>query len=149
MKIVSTEKSYLSNRSQSVEVEARESPTEPHGDYGAPQGSILGGLLFIINENDFPACRSEGESVVFVDDDTDVVSETEPVELNQKIQKEADLSSAWLKDNRMSVAGEKSKLLIVGTSELRRRRLGTDKLSIMVDGKRVEKTRSEKRLEVS
>ena len=140
--------SYLSKRSQSVQIEAKQSSTEDLGDHAAPQGSILGGLLFIINENDFPACRLEGESVVFVDDDTDVVSDTDPKELLQKIQHEADLSCSWLKDNRMSVAGEKSKLLIVGTSELRKRKIGNQLHSIQVDGKRVEETNSEKLLGV-
>ena len=36
--------------------------------------------------------RFKGESVVFVYDDTDVVSETEPAQLIQKIQLEADFS---------------------------------------------------------
>ena len=97
---------------------------------------MLGGLLFIINENDFPGCRSEGDSVLFVDDDSDVVSDPDPEALLQRIQHEADLSCEWLRDNRMCVAGEKSKLLIVSTEELRRSRLGDQELSILVDGKK-------------
>ena len=139
-------RSYLSERSQSVQVEAKESDSVDLGDHAAPQGSILGGLLFIINENEFPACRVEGESVLFVDDDTDVVSDPDPVQLMRKIQKEADLSCSWLKDNRMIVAGEKSKLLIVGTKELRRSKLTEEPLSILVDGKIVSETKSEKLL---
>ena len=141
-------KSYLSFRSQSVQVEARQSEVVELGDHAAPQGSLLGGLLFLINENDFPACRDEGSSVLFVDDDTDVVSDGDPEALVQKIQHEADLSCSWLRDNRMVVAGEKSKLLIIGTKELRKRRLGDQVISIMVDGKRVSESRSEKLLGV-
>ena len=77
-------KSYLSGRSQSVQVEAQQSPAEDLGDHAAPQGSVLGGILFLINENDFPACREEGESVLFVDDDTDVVNDSDPELLMQK-----------------------------------------------------------------
>ena len=79
-------KSYLSNRSQSVQVETKQSPLEDLGDHAAPQGSVLGGILFIINENDFPACRVEGDSVLFVDDDTDCVSEADPGTLLAKMQ---------------------------------------------------------------
>ena len=140
--------SYLRGRSQSVQIEAKQSTSEQLGDHAAPQGSVLGGLLFIINENDFPACRVAGESVLYVDDDTDVVSDTNPDNLVMKIQREADLSCAWLKDNRMVVAGDKSKLLIVGTKELRKSKLGEVALSISVDGKRVTETRSEKLLGV-
>ena len=128
--------------------EAGQSPVEELGDHAAPQGSVVGGILFIINENDFPACRDEGDSVLFVDDDTDVVSEEDPEVLIQKIQKEANLSSDWLQDNRMVVAGEKSKLIIVGTQELRKRKLGGDIRSIEVDGKTVPESPSEKLLGV-
>ena len=104
--------------------------------------------LFLINENDFPGCREEGDSVLFVDDDTDVVSDGDPENLIQKIQKEADLSCSWLQDNKMVVAGEKSKLLIIGTKELKRSRLGDNLHSIQVDGKTVSETPSEKLLGV-
>ena len=140
--------SYLSGRSQSVQVEAGQSSKEELWDHAAPQGSVLGGLLFIINENDFPACRDEGDSVLFVDDDSDVVSDQDPKELVQKIQKEANLSCDWLQDNRMVVAGEKSKLIIVGTQELKKRKLGEDIRSIQVDGKVVTESPSEKLLGV-
>ena len=113
-----------------------------------PQGSVLGGILFIINENDFPACRVEGESVLFVDDDTDAVSDADPDTLVAKMQAEADNSCEWLKDNRMCVAGHKSKLLIVGTKELRRSKLDRREPSIKVDGKIVKETQSEKLLGV-
>ena len=140
--------SYLSGRSQSVQMEAKRSTTQSLADHAAPQGSVLGGLLFIINENDFPACRVNGESVLFVDDDTDCVSCEDPDSLQQKIQHEADLSCNWLKDNRMVVAGEKSKLMIIGTKELRKSRLGENKIEISVDGKKVSETHSEKLLGV-
>ena len=39
--------------------------------------------------------------------------------LQEKIQKETDNMVEWLKDNRLCVAGEKSKLLVEGTKELR------------------------------
>jgi hypothetical protein len=52
---------------------------------------------------------------------------------------------SWLKDNKLCVAGYKSKLLIVGTSELRAARL-TDQLALEVDGQSIEETASEKSL---
>ena len=116
--------SYLSGRRQSVQVEAQQSPTKEVDEFAAPQGSVLGGLLFIINENDFPDCRTEGESVLFVDDDSDLVSDDNPEHLLNEIKHEANLSCNWLKDNRMCVAGDKSKLIIIGTKELKRFNLG-------------------------
>ena len=85
----------------------------------------------MIHENDFPACRTEGDSVMFVDDDSDVVSDPDPVQLLDKLQHEANLSCDWLKDNKMVVAGDKSKMLIVGTKEMRRNKLGETVHSIV------------------
>ena len=141
-------KSYLSGRSQAVQVETKQGVLEDLDDHAAPQGSVLGGLLFIINENDFPACRVEGESGVFVDDDTDTVSDVNPDILLDKMQKEADNSCDWLRDTRMCVAGQKSKLLIIGTKELKKKKCEDREFSINVDGKLVKETQSEKLLGV-
>ena len=110
--------SYLSEISQTVQVETKQSAFEDLDDDAAPQGSVLGGILFIINENDFPASRVEGDSVLFVDDDTDCVSDADPDRLIAKMQQEADNSCDLLRDNRMCVAGQKSKLQIIGTKEV-------------------------------
>ena len=107
--------SYLSNRTQSVQVESKGSDPLDCGDHGVPQGSVLGGLLQVINSNDFPDCHDEGASVIYVDDDTDSVQASNPVQLQNEIQREVNNSVSWLKDNRLCVAGDKSKLLVIGT----------------------------------
>ena len=129
-------------------MEIRQSPLIELVDHGAPQGSVLGGTLFIINENDFPACRIEGESVMFVDDDTDCVSHEDPIKLTESIQREADLSCQWLKDNRMCVAGQKSKLLVMGTKSIRNVNLRDREITILVDGQLIRESKSEKLLGV-
>ena len=85
---------------------------------------------------------------MFVDDDSDVVSDPEPVQLLEKLQHEANLSCNWLKDNKMVVAGDKSKMLIVGTKKMRRKKLGETIQSIMVDGEEVKESISERLLGV-
>ena len=138
-------KSYLSQRSQIVQVESKQSKPLNLEDHAVPQGSILGGLIFIIFSNDFPACNQVGESVMYVDDATVVVQDSDPELLRQKIQLEADLSADWLRDNRMCVAGEKSKLLIIGTKKLRDMKVSMP-VEIMVDDKKVIDSESEKLL---
>ena len=137
--------SYLSERSQVVQVESKQSNSCNLAVHGVPQGSILGGLIFIIFSNDFPESSQEGDSVLYVDDDTDVVHDANPVQLHQKIQHKANYSASWLRDNRMCVAGGKSKLLIIGTKKLKSLRL-TQPMTIKVDNLEVTETRSEKLL---
>ena len=68
-----------------------------------------------------PDCHEEVESVIFVDDNTDSVSAKKPEELVEKLQREVNNSVNWLKDNRLCVAGDKSKILIVCTKQLKRK----------------------------
>ena len=69
----------------------------------------------------------------------------DPVTLNNLIQQEAGNSARWLKDNRLCVAGEKSKLLILGNSKLRKSKFDNI-MSIQVDDKEIFETESEKLL---
>ena len=139
--------SYLSNRTQIVQVESKQSKPCYLEEHAVPQGSILRGLIFIIFSNDFPDCNDVGESVLYVDDDTDVVHDHDPDLLLQKVQRQAARSAGWLKDNRMCVSGDKSKLLVNGTKMMRSAKL-TRPMEIQVDNKLVMETKSEKLLGV-
>ena len=113
-------KSYLEDRKQVVVVESKVSDPKEVGVQGVPQGSLLGPILFIIFYNDFPDVREEGSSVIYADDDTDNVRDNDPDTLQQKIQREANLSTSWVSDNKLVCSGSKTKLLIIGTKELRK-----------------------------
>ena len=139
--------SYLGGRTQLVQVEAKTSEGLDCGDHAVPQGSVLGGFLHVINSNDFPACHEVGESIVYVDDDSDCVHAKDPEVLRNLIEQEAGNSASWLKDNRLCVAGDKSKLMIIGTRKLRLSKELTE-MSIKVDGKDIKETPSEKLLGV-
>ena len=103
-------------------------------DFAIPQGSILGGLLHVIN-------------VVYIDDDSDSVSANDEASLKIKIQREAENSAQWISDNRLCVSGEKSKLMVVATNAMRKSKLSSA-MSIVIDGKEVAETASEKLLGV-
>ena len=141
-------KSYLSGRTQCVRVESKQSPFIKCEESGSPQGSIMSGIFHIMNSNDLPACHDDAESIVYVDDDTDNVQDGDPENLAAKLQLEVQETVNWLKDNRMCVAGDKSKLLIVGTRELRASRLQNG-ITIMVDGNEIIESTSEKLLGVT
>ena len=114
--------SYLGGRSQLVQIEASTSSQIECEGHAVPQGSVLGGLFHVINSNYFPACHEMGESVLYVDDDSDVVNEKDPDALRDLIEVEASNSASWLRDNRLCIAADKSKLLVIG-SKLPRRSL--------------------------
>ena len=88
-----------------------------------------------------------GESVVYVDDDSDTVHAKDPQVLRNLMEQEANNSAKWLKDNRLCVAGEKNKFMIIGTKQLRASKL-TDEAKIVVDNKEIAETCSEKLLGV-
>ena len=138
---------YLSDRTQIVVVESQASEPLQGGDHAVPQGSVLGGLLHLISSNDFPACHEVGESVVYVDDDSDTVHSQDPVELRNLIEQEAGNSAQWLHDNRLCVSADKSKLLIIGTKQLRASKI-TGEAKITIGDKEVYETSSEKLLGV-
>ena len=74
-------------------------------------------MLFF--NNDFPHSSVEGESVLYADDDSDVVTDSDPDALEAKIQKEAVRSTDWVTDNKMICDGDKTKLLILGPKNLK------------------------------
>ena len=147
-KALSWFKSYLEHRTQLVVVESKLSDPKEVGNQGVPQGSLLGPILFIIFYNDFPDVREEGSSVIYADDDTDNVSDKNLQNLQAKIQREANLSTAWVKDNKLVCSGSKTKLLIVGTKELRNSKNRDMLIEINVDGHEVRESKSERLLGV-
>ena len=60
-------RSYLTDRSQLCEYQETKSTSSPI-QYGVPQGSVLGPLLFLIYINDITNCSTIAEFVLFADD---------------------------------------------------------------------------------
>ena len=59
--------SYLSERSQYVEFQNTQSDTKPI-THGAPQSSILGPILFVIDINDFSRASEKLFFILYADD---------------------------------------------------------------------------------
>ena len=114
--------SYLTGRTQCTKVQAKVSSAAEVEACGAPQGSILAGLLHLLSSNDCPAANGVGTSVLFVDDQNDVVVERDVAALEEKVQEQANSTCQWLRENRMIVAPSKTKLLLVSTREMAARR---------------------------
>ena len=89
-----------------------------------------------------------GISILYADDDTDNVSDSDPDILQRKIQLEANKSTSWVRDNKLVCSGSKTKLLVIGTKELRKSKLLSQNkvLKIEVAGHEVNESTSERLL---
>ena len=160
--------SYLTGRSQCVQVESSFSPLL-EVPWGVPQGSILGPLLFTIFINELPEVVTptveseensdddddedkdidEGTVVVYADDNTPTVADADPNRLFIKTQTIANNITEWFHKNDMVVSGEKTKLMLIGTQINRKLKVedrGDLDTSVIIEGETVEPTRSEKLL---
>ena len=106
-------KSYLSNRSQFVATNNVFSSVE-NIQYGVPQGSNLGPLLFLLFINDFPNCSNFFKFNLFADDSTLTCSfkNFDPVSIQSVLEHELSKINDWLLSNRIKVNAQKSHFLI-------------------------------------
>ena len=92
--------SYLKNRTQSVSIENRSSCTYSV-NYGVPQGSILGPILFLLYTNDLPDYLKEVDVTLYADDTcigTAGVTADLAFNANQNSMKKA---AEWFSANRL------------------------------------------------
>ena len=142
---------YLSDRSYRVRIESQCSNPHNTGPYGVPQGSILGNLLFVVSQNALPDATQDdddGQSVCFVDDETQQVRDADPVNLQNKLQHRVDNAVTWLADNKMIISPAKTKLIISMTRELRAARHTNTNITVKVNDTIITATPSEKLLGV-
>ena len=101
--------SYLSDRKQSVKINQSVSSLLPV-EYGVPQGSILGPLLFLIFINDLkPSTVADTTRLtLFADDTTLLVRSPHLATLATTVNNELAHLSSWFKANRMSVNANKT-----------------------------------------
>ena len=99
--------SYLSNRTQIVEINSAKSNPVLMG-HGVPQGSILGPILFIIYINDLPLNLSHTETVLFADDTNIILNASNTKDLQTKINETTKTLEAWLTNNKLKLNENKT-----------------------------------------
>ena len=103
--------SYLKGRKQFVALESANSDIQVM-DFGVPQGSILGPLLFLIYINDFRRSVKSGLVQHFADDTVILFRNTSMKKLNRILTREISTFYDWLCANRLSLNSTKSDVLL-------------------------------------
>ena len=98
-------KSYLSGRNTACSYQSLSAPLAVLSR--APQGSILGSLLFIIYMNNLPSCVTVSKTLLFVDD-TKIYNTVHNSEDISAFQNYLDSASLWSKRNDMCFNPQKS-----------------------------------------
>ena len=129
---------YLKGRSQRVTIDGQMS--EAHAvNIGAPQGSILAVLLYIIFGNDIPEvvhnkdhacaiddtisreakftryCNECGNACVFVDDSTYTCTGSCPTAMSKQLSEQYKNLAEYMNNNRLVINPEKTHLVVMGT----------------------------------
>ena len=109
-------KSYLNNRKQYVCIDkSKSSPKDIN--FGVPQGSILGPLLFILYINDMWKC-TQLNLIHFADDSTAFMSFSNPVSICSSINSELNNIDVWVRANQLSLNASKTTYSIFSSKKL-------------------------------
>ena len=127
-------RSYLENRRMRVRCNVTSSQnnmvSEYHTvNYGTPQGSCLGPLIFLIFVNDMQMHLTEVESIQFADDTTILFSHRNEIYLQYCIERELSTLSDWFKANKLTLNVDKSVFLLFnrsGRKQIEQLKLGDD-----------------------
>ena len=111
-------KSFLSDRTQQVTLSTMTSTFLPQ-NFGVPQGSILGPLLFSLYINDLPLSISHSLCEMFADDTSLQTSDDNLTNLAKKLQQTVDELTTWTEKNHMALNPSKTKCMLITTSQKR------------------------------
>lgn len=140
-------KTYLTQRRQFVSISDIKSNLKPI-TCGVPQGSILGPLLFLLFINDLPLYTEGVNAELYADDTTLFDVQNSLTDVEQNLQEALRKLSIWCKRNGMVINTDKTKLMLITTSQKRQRMENVD-LNLKFGNQSLGTVRYEKVLGVS
>ena len=139
-------KSYLSDRRQYVHFNGTKS-SELQCNYGIPQGSILGPLMFILYINDLPVHLHQLSIHMYADDTIIYFISEDLNAVKQTINNELNNFSQWCKDNRLIINANKTHSMLFCSYQ--KRRFLPNSLDLTIDGEVIDSLNSDKLLGVN
>ena len=115
--------SYLTNRKLRVKCRTTSNSNEVLSDeyavnYGTPQGSCLGPLIFLIFVNDLTLHLDNTECVQFADDTSLIFTHRNLVYLNYLVESQLSAIQDWFYANRLTLNADKSSYLLYSNSKI-------------------------------
>ena len=104
-------KSYLKNRVQYVHIKGKNS-SKNCLEYGVPQGSILGPLLFVIYINDIPEIQRFAKFILYADDANIILTGKNMQEIEEKFCRLSSALVQWVSCNGLSLNIKKTNYMI-------------------------------------
>ncbi len=104
--------SYLSNRKMYVNFNGNKSEIVPSGDYGVPQGSVLGPLCFILATNDLALTLKKCKTILFADDTTVYVTHKNLRYLKDSIRHDLSILVDWFRANKLTLNLDKTSFVL-------------------------------------
>ena len=136
--------SYLSGRTQMVEQQNACSQVKSI-QFGVPQGSILGPLLFLIYVNDFHNCIAAGDMIMFADDTNIFFTGRNYETIYDCANKQLCNIDHWLIANKLSLNVEKTNHVVFRTPNSKP---PSNNLTLLIRNKRINRVTSSKFLGV-
>ena len=106
-------KSYLNDREQYVACGQAKSNMAAV-NFGVPQGSNLGPLLFLIYINDLPKCLTNGQATLYADDTTIYNTANHTNELQHKTNEDLKNLVEWFRANKLTLNTSKTYACMFG-----------------------------------
>ena len=136
-------RSYLKDRQMPVKCRATSAQDEIRSEYhtvnyGTPQGSCLGPLVFLIFVNDMRLHLSDVDSVQFADDTTILFGHRNENYLKFCVERELEVLSDWFKANKLTLNVDKSMFLMFnrnGKKDINQLKLGNSLIHRIVSTK--------------